>query len=284
MANFFSANTLPSARTLPGDNSGGDYPFQSQDSGEASPPGSSGFPKPRGSGLFGTPRVNSRGSPANFGYPAEASLKQDPFMTRVAGASPDGEMVYESNLAMDEMTPLKPGYEASSSSDSSKGIIMPAAIGMLIVTVISGFALGMSFSETGYRDGYEEGHLDGPVQKSGCSSLFYWLLLQFCLDLIITCLTCAMAMNPPGDIVGYFGCFGTLRLCVLSAGFHLLYFAGLQREFCDSFLITWSTIITWLGVCAMFVVGCYLACALLGLTLTPRKRQPAFDKTQQYTP
>jgi len=150
---------------------------------------------------------------------------------------------------------------------------MPPALLMLVVTVVSGFALAFSFSETGYRDGYEEGHLDGGHQQSGCSSLFYWLLLQFCLDLVITCLMC-MVLMPPGiqDTVGFLGCVASFRLCALSAGFHILYFSGLQREFCNQFLITWSTIITWLGISIMAFVSCYLCLVLLSGSGSARKR------------
>jgi hypothetical protein len=181
----------------------------------------------------------------------------------------------------DEQSPLKPdgyGDEVQSKSGSSGGMIMmPAAVLMLVITLVSGVALALSFSETGHRDGYEEGKIDGADQLSGCQSLFYWLLIQFCLDLVITCLTCLVLMPPSiSDTVGFFGCCASFRLCALAAGFHILYFSGLERDLCNQFLITWSTIITWLGIAIMGFVACHLSLVLFSGGSSARKvaKQP----------
>jgi hypothetical protein len=248
-------------------------------SAETLPAGSSGlFGRPRNSGLFGKPRFPSRADSAEYGVP-QVPLQHDPFLTRPAGS---GDL--EGPGPAHEQTPLQArGDDASS---SSKGLVFPAALLMLVITVVSGCALALSFNETGYRDGYEEGHLDGMHQQSGCHSLFYWLLLQFCLDLIITGLTC-IVLIPPGlsDTNGFLGCMATLRLCAVAAGFHILYLSGLQREFCNQFLITWSTIITWLGISIMFFIGFYLFLVLLRVVggggqkrLAPPPSQASFGK------
>lgn len=173
---------------------------------------------------------------------------------------------------VNEQTPLQP--DESGRSDSSKGLVMPAAIVMVLLTVASGIALGLSFNETGYRDGYSDGHLDGGHKQAGCQNLFYWLLLQFILDLIITCLICIVLSNPLQEHAGFLGCMATFRLCAVASGFHILYFSGLQREFCNQFLITWSTLITWFGVSVMLGVTCYLLLVLMGVAGSARKRPP----------
>jgi len=187
-----------------------------------------------------------------------ASLQHDPFLTRAS----DG--------AMDEETPLyseRPGV--------SKAMVMPACFVLTAVTIASGAALGLSFNETGNREGYEEGHLDGANQQSGCQNLFYWLLFAFLFDLVLTGLTCLVLMpNSIPDTVGVFGCAASFRLFVLSAGFHILYFSGLQRDLCNDFLLTWSTILTWLGVGFMGFVFCYLLLTLLGALGSARKLPP----------
>lgn len=149
---------------------------------------------------------------------------------------------------------------------------------MILLTVGSGAALAVSFGETGHRDGYEEGHLDGTGGASGCQTLFYWLMFQFCLDLVIICMTCLILMPATvSDTVGFFGCCASFRLCAMAAGFHILYSAGLQRELCNQFLITWSTIITWLGIFFMVGLGLYMLVLVLvpgGLgTFAPRPRK-----------
>merc|ERR1719387_2008327 len=148
----------------------------------------------------------------------------------------------------------------------AKLMILPTACCMMTQTVVSVVALAMSFSETGHRSGYEEGHLDATDQSSGCEAAFYWMMIQAGLDLVITCFTCLFLVSPlKTEPVGVHGCAATLRLCTLAAGFHILYFSGLKRELCDPFLIIWSTIIVWLGVLVMLFVGCVLTFILLGV-------------------
>jgi hypothetical protein len=199
----------------------------------------------------------------------------DPFMTRAYVNSPDGGVGGPMG-PIDEQTPLQPGSRDDMKSDDSKGIVMPVALLLSAIAVVSGFALAFSFNETGYRDGSEEGHLDGVHKNSGCQNLFYWLLLQFCLDLIITCVLCLVLMpNAAVDTVGFLGCLASFRLLATTAGFHILYSIGLKREFCNQFLVTWSTMITWLGIFVMLVVGCYLFLILVGIAGPGRKRKQA---------
>merc|ERR1719387_804589 len=149
----------------------------------------------------------------------------------------------------------------------AKLMILPTACCMMTQTVVSVVALAMSFSETGHRSGYEEGHLDATDQASGCESLFYWLMVQAGVDLLITCFTCLFLVSPlKAEPVGVHGCCATVRLCTLAAGFHILYFSGLKRDLCDPFLIIWSTILVWTGVGIMVLVGCLLMCMLAGAT------------------
>lgn len=270
-----SARTLPSAATLPVGTS------QALGSEEfAGSPSSGLFGKPRGSGLFGQPRVPPISQFGKTGGPASVNIRQDPFMTHGVGPA-DGYNPYSTQYnGYNEQSPLQPGADDIKPDESSKGMIVPTSLLMLLVTVASGVALAASFSETGYRDGYEEGHLDGVHQQSGCQSLFYWLVLQFCLDLVITCFTCLVLQGSPSfmDTVSFLGCIACIRLCAMAAGFHILYSSGLQREFCNPLLITWSTILTWLGISVMAVVGFYLLLVLLGVCGGLRKRQALSEK------
>jgi hypothetical protein len=109
---------------------------------------------------------------------------------------------------------------------------------MLFQTSVSSVILFNAFDETGHRNGYEEGHLDTEDQQAGCSAAYMWLLLQACCDLAITLMTCILVLiRLKSDPVSFHGCIATLRLCTLSAGFHILYFSGLKRELCDQPLI-----------------------------------------------
>jgi hypothetical protein len=147
----------------------------------------------------------------------------------------------------------------------AKLMILPTACCMMSQTIVSVIALALSFSETGHRDGYEEGHLNKNDQNSGCESIFYWMMVQAGLDLVITCFVCLFLVSPlKAEPVGVHGCCATVRLCTLAAGFHILYFSGLKRDLCDNFLIVWSTIIVWIGVGIMFLFGCVLTFMLLG--------------------
>lgn len=276
-ASVNSAQSLQSAGTLPGDDAGGYFPREgtaySLDSQATVQAGDAPqFGKPRSSGLFGRPRLPSR-SPANDPYAtmaqdpyAQAYLHHDPFMT-----SPVDYPLAGVHFQSNEQTPLQPGGDDEKSEDSGKRTVMLSSCAMILLTVGSGVALGVSFGETGHRDGYEEGHLDGN-RESGCQSLFYWLLFQFCLDLVIICMTCLILMPAAvSDTVGFFGCCASFRLCAMAAGFHILYSAGLQRELCNQFLVTWSTIITWLGIGFMVVVCAYMLLLLLGAHGSARK-------------
>lgn len=171
------------------------------------------------------------------------------------------------------------GGRQESRGGEAKLMILPTACCMMTQTVVSVVALAMSFSETGHRDGYEEGHLDANDQASGCEAAFYWMMTQACLDLVITCFTCLFLVSPlKAEPVGVHGCAATVRLCTLAAGFHILYFSGLKRDLCDPFLIVWSTILVWTGVVIMVFAGCILTCVLLGGAGSggghPQYRQP----------
>lgn len=186
------------------------------------------------------------------------ALQHDPFMTHGA-LPPEGP-----NREYSEQSPLQADEESKPDNSSSRAMVRPVAFLMLVITVGSGFAVFSSMAETGHRDGYEEGHVDGVDQMSGCQSLFYWMLIQFCIDLVITCMTCLVLVPPSiSDIMGFFGCCASIRLCALAAGFHILYFSGLQRELCNQFLITWTTILTWIGISTMFCVTSYMFIFLL---------------------
>lgn len=203
-----------------------------------------------------------------------ASLKNDPFLTQISdgpGGGPAGSFGGEDEpLLSDSSAPGSRGGEA-------KLMVLPTACFMMTSTVVSVVALAMSFSETGHRDGYEEGHLDSSDRSSGCEATFYWLMMQAGLDLLITCFTCLFLVSPlKAEPVGVHGCAAVVRLCTLSAGFHILYFSGLQRELCNPFLVVWSTILVWTGVGILFLAGCLLTCMLLGGAHTggPKYRSP----------
>lgn len=200
---------------------------------------------------------------ANDGF---ASLKHDPFLTHLGGdaegsvstlgVGPQG--TEDQPLMSQSETPSRGGGEA-------KLMVLPTACCMMTQTVVSIVALAVSFSETGHRSGYEEGGLDANEQSSGCESVFYWMMAQACLDLIITCFTCLFLVSPlKAEPAGVHGCAATVRLCTLAAGFHILYFSGLKRDLCDPFLILWSTIMVWTGIGIMVLAGCLLTCLLLG--------------------
>jgi len=159
------------------------------------------------------------------------------------------------------------GGASASRGGEAKLMVLPTACCMMTQTIVSVVALGLAFSETGHRSGYEEGHLDATDQSSGCEAVFYWMMAQAGLDLILTCCTCAFIVSPlRAEPVGVHGCAFTVRLCFLAAGFHVLYFSGLQRDLCDRFLIVWSTILVWTGVIIMVLAMCFLMCMLLGAT------------------
>lgn len=171
------------------------------------------------------------------------------------------------------------GGVRESRGGEAKLMILPTACCMMTQTVISVVALALSFSETGHRDGYEEGHLDEKNESSGCEAVFYWMMVQAGLDLIITCFTCLFIVSPlKAEPVGVHGCAATVRLCTLAAGFHILYFSGLKRDLCDPFLIIWSTILVWTGAAVMALAGCLLTCLLLSAGGSggghPKYRQP----------
>lgn len=153
----------------------------------------------------------------------------------------------------------------ASKGGEAKLMILPTACCMMIQTVVSVVALAMSFSEAGHKDGYEEGHLDSNNESSGCEAMFYWMMVQACLDLLITCCSCMFLVSPlKAEPVGVHGCAATVRLCTLAAGFHILYFSGLKRDLCDPFLIIWATIMVWMGAAVMILAGCLLTCLLVG--------------------
>jgi hypothetical protein len=163
-------------------------------------------------------------------------------------------------------------------------MILNLLICMVPVTIVTGVALAMSFGETGHRDGYEEGHLSSSQQDSGCSSLFYWLLVQFCFDLVFACFLCLL-LQPLSlhDTVGFIGCCGSLRLCLGAIGFHILYLYGLKRDLCNEFLLIWSTILTWLGVAVIVLVSCYLG-MMLGFSARPSLQAAGPKKSNLWTP
>lgn len=209
-----------------------------------------------------------------------ASLKYDPFLTRLGEPGSDsagGAPVFRGG-SEEEMQPLMsdPAVQQNKGGEA-KLMILPTACCMMTQTVISVVALALSFSETGHRDGYEEGHLDASDRSSGCEAAFYWMMVQAGLDLLITCGTCLFLVSPlKAEPVGVHGCAATVRLCTLAAGFHILYFSGLKRELCDPFLIVWSTILVWTGAVVMVGAGCLLTCMLIGATGGghPQYKQP----------
>jgi hypothetical protein len=201
------------------------------------------------------------------GYSTPAvDLGNDPFLTHV----PTEYVLREPN----EKTPLAPRADDSKKfrsrignqiiKDDAKMWMVPTGAIMVVQTLVSGVVLALAFGEFGHRSGYDEGHLDPEDQHAGCEPLFIWLLVQAGIDLCITLVTCMMILSPlNSDPVSFHGCIASLRLCTLSAGFHILYFSGLKRDLCDSALIAWSTIITWLGIAVVGVVSCYLLQLLL---------------------
>lgn len=209
-----------------------------------------------------------------------ASLKYDPFLTRVGG--PEGSSADLIGKPGTEEQPLMSdnGGAPGSKGGEAKLMILPTACCMMTQTCVSVVALAMSFSETGHRSGYEEGHLDATDQSSGCEAVFYWMMAQASLDLIITSLVCLFIVSRmTSEPVGMHGCAATVRLCTLAAGFHILYFSGLKRELCDPFLIIWSTILVWTGVGIMVLAGCVLTCMLLGAT--GQETHPRYRPRQQ---
>lgn len=250
-----TARSLPSANTLPANSA------DSLDSASGL------FGKPRSSGLFGKPRI-------------PRSAEQDPYpptSPSVYGEQ-NGRNPFDAHALppkyideTNELTPLNAGREDGSPSGS--GMMLPALIVKVAITIVSGLAIAFSFSEAGYAEGSEEGHQDKGHATAGCDSLFYWLVFQFSFDLVIACIMC-LALVPPGtrDTVGMLGCMGTLRLCAMAAGFHILYLSGLQREYCNQFLVTWSTILTWLGIVVMLMIGCQLTFALISGQANQQKR------------
>jgi hypothetical protein len=219
-----------------------------------------------------------------------SSLKYDPFLTRVG--APGSQQSVDTNPGgygsggLPEEQPLMDGPpERKGRGGEAKLMILPTACCMMISSIVSVVALAMSFSETGHKDGYEEGHLDSNQRSSGCEAAFYWLMVQAGLDLLITCCTCLFIVSPlKAEPVGMQGCAATVRLCTLAAGFHILYFSGLKRELCDPFLIIWSTILVWLGFVLMVIAACFLICILLGATggghpqYRQQRRQPVVMK------
>lgn len=160
-----------------------------------------------------------------------------------------------------------PAQPKQSRGGEAKLLILPSACCMMTSTIVSVICLATCFSESGHQDGYEEGHLDANDTGSGCEALFYWLMLQAGLDLMITCCTCLFIVSPlKAEPVGMQLCAATVRLCTLAAGFHILYFSGLKRDMCSPFLVIWSTILVWLGVSVMVIAGCLLIGILLGAT------------------
>jgi len=196
-----------------------------------------------------------------------ASLQYDPFLTRVGDTAGGGGKAGNAfDTHAHEGTPLTTGeLEKQGGGGEAKLMVVPSACCMMSQTVVSVVCLALAFGETGHRDGYEEGHLDEQDQASGCESLFYWLMVQAGVDLLITCFTCLFLVSPlKAEPVGVHGCCATVRLCTLAAGFHILYFSGLKRKMCNNFLVIWSTIIVWVGVGILVLLGCFLFCMLLG--------------------
>jgi len=254
------------------------------------PPSSprSGSPRP-GSGLFGQPRPSAHdrifstdderavqtretilvpslppAQPSSLPHLSErsADLSNDPFLTHLKSKP-------------NEDTPLDPVAEdpkfrsrigSRIIADDAKLFVLPMSCCMMIQTALSGVVLSMSFDESGHRDGYEEGHLSPEDQHSGCQAAFWWLLMQASCDLFLTLFSCALLLFPlKSDPTSFHGCVAALRLCTLSAGFHILYFSGLKRELCDEPLIIWSTIIIWLGIGFMIILSGYLLWLLVGV-------------------
>lgn len=223
-----------------------------------------------------------------------ASLKYDPFLTRQE--EPEGGYPFGANGNGEAQPLVSTDGPPPSKGGEAKLMILPPACCMMTQTIISVVALALAFSETGHKDGYEEGHLDKKDQDSGCEGVFYWMMLQAGLDLLITCFTCLFLVSSMKvEPVGVHGCCATVRLCTLAAGFHILYFSGLKRELCDPFLIIWSTILVWLGVLVMLFVGCVLTFILLGvagsagpqyrqLRRMPPKKPAAYQTTVQQQP
>lgn len=203
-----------------------------------------------------------------------ADLKRDPFLVDLK----------ESSSQPHEGTPLFPAPDAARLrgkagsrviADDAKLLMLPASCCMLIQTSVSAAVLWLSFDETGHRNGYEEGHLDPEDQHSGCQAAYFWLLLQAGLDLFLTLFTCMFLLSPlVSDPVGFHGCVATLRLCSLSAGFHILYLSGIKRDLCDQPLIIWSTIVIWLGIGVMAITFCYLFNLLLVGTSKQKRQLP----------
>lgn len=250
-----SANTLPDAYSSPNG------------------PGGSADQLGGTSGLFGKPRA-MRMSSSGSGAPMASTKFVDPFMTHgpdVGIPMPPGDM--------DESTPL----QSSRDSGLSKAIVIPSIILIAGLTIVSGIAVALSFSDTGRKAGSEEGHLDGANEQSGCQSLFYWVVFQFLVDLIILCALFSIGMSGSGDSAGMFGCCASFRLFVLAAGFHILYFSGLERPLCNEFLVTWSTIVTWIGIALMGLVSCHLGLLVLGASGS-RKQPPPQDIYRQPMP
>lgn len=197
----------------------------------------------------------------------KTSLKFDPFLTRVSypkiGTGDFGSQASGSQIG--EAQPLVSDLPVSRKGGEAKLMVLPTACCMMTQTMVSVLALAVSFNETGHREGYEEGHLDSADENSGCEAVFYWLMVQACLDLGITCMACTFLVSRlKAEPVGVHGCCATVRMCTLAAGLHILYFAGVKRNLCDKFLIVWSTIIVWLGIGIMLLVGLLLTCMLLG--------------------
>lgn len=210
--------------------------------------------------------------------PDMQSLKYDPFLTHIGDPGPQqprfGTAEEQQPLLSDPGAP--PGVQPRPGGEA-KLMVLPTACCMLIQTVASVVALAVSFGETGHKDGYEEGHLDSDNGGSGCEAMFYWLMVQAGLDLVLTCLTCLFIVSPlKAEPVGVHGCAATVRLCTLAAGFHILYFSGLNRDVCNQFLIIWSTILVWTGAALMALGCCLLTILLLGFSNAshPQYRQP----------
>lgn len=207
------------------------------------------------------------------GGPIKAhSLKFDPFLTRVSPpptvGTGTGDLQSQTTVngsQNGEAQPLMSERTVSRKGGEAKLMVLPTACCMMTQTMMSILAIAVSFNETGHREGYEEGHLDSNDENSGCEVVFYWLIVQACLDLSIACMACLFLVSRlKAEPVGVHGCCATVRMCTLAAGLHILYFAGVKRSLCDKFLIIWSTILVWLGIGIMTLIGCILTCMLLG--------------------
>lgn len=198
--------------------------------------------------------------------PNTASVKFDPFLTRDARQPPAAD-AFKGQRAPVESDPLlnKNGGRREMPGEAKLPIV-PQACCMFAQGVVSAVALGLSFAETGHKSGYEEGHLDASDRNAGCEHVFYWVMAQAVLDAVITCVFCMFIVSPMRqEPVGLHGCCAALRLCTLAGGFHILYFSGLDRGMCDSFLITWALILVWLGVVLLLLICVMLTCMLLGV-------------------